>query len=98
MSFTPGPWISEGGSIYTDDDEALPIVWDMGGIDNPANARLIASAPDLLRECKSFLEWYVVEWGFDGLEKDFPAIRETLVKAGEGQWLLELADKLAEES
>lgn len=56
---TPGPWeiVEEEGS-YTianpmiDSDSGAemydPVVWEMGGIDNLANARLIAAAPDLL--------------------------------------------------
>jgi hypothetical protein len=56
---TPGPWvvIEFDGSyviqnnLIDQDSGALmydPIVWEMGGIDNVANAHLLAAAPDLL--------------------------------------------------
>lgn len=58
---TPGPWTAEGfegmgWGIYATDEE--PVVWEMGGIDNEANARLIAAAPDLLKACQAFVTAY----------------------------------------
>lgn len=49
---TAGPWEVVGSplsgfSIYGGPDDS-PVVWEMGGIDNEANAHLIAAAPDLL--------------------------------------------------
>lgn len=57
--YTPGPWTViefEGcyvvqNNLVDQDSGALmcdPIIWEVGGIDNEANAHLIAAAPDLL--------------------------------------------------
>lgn len=62
-TFTPGPWEAIDGVIASTETPARMIAQTGGEInrlagrefDNPANARLIASAPDLLGACKSAL-------------------------------------------
>lgn len=61
---TPGPWIVRGNSICVDetDDRLAMHVKIHGGNrdDNKANARLIASAPDLLAALASMVEAHAV--------------------------------------
>jgi hypothetical protein len=68
--FTPGPWRAEKVSkfgecdIYGPNGEELALIYVSNGADDPemwpaeANARLIASAPDLLDSVYEFLERY----------------------------------------
>jgi hypothetical protein len=48
---TPGPWKFETGDgrryVIETVDDGIPIVWEMGGIDSEADARLIAVSPRL---------------------------------------------------
>jgi hypothetical protein len=61
--FTPGPWITKKRN------DGLENVYDASGVHDvclcakPANARLIAAAPEMLAVCK----WVLceIEWGHD---------------------------------
>ena len=70
MNHTPGPWEaweSDGFWIVSSKTEDHPDWMEkVGGTRNvaesiarPANARLIATAPDLLRECESLLSFVI---------------------------------------
>jgi hypothetical protein len=62
---SPGPWKvygREGGFGFTieatdEDGDEFPVVWEMGGIDDEANARLIAAAPELLAALERLIEF-----------------------------------------
>ena len=56
---TPGPWAERNGRIFQTDREELTIANVARAFDgdySPANARLIASAPDLLSALKGLQE------------------------------------------
>lgn len=76
MTHTPGPWRIEtgGGSdptshVYADDpngcaaDGDLVTIADL--IENEANARLIAAAPDLLAACKKMRQIASAQFGLN---------------------------------
>lgn len=67
-SHTPGPWHVHGGEIGPSPDETIAVVCALSGNDGDmeeeANARLIAAAPDLL----AALEAVVTTGGWDNLD------------------------------
>jgi len=83
---TPGPW-----SVVTDGDESYSIhnleidevvVWEMGGIDNKANATLMAAAPDLLAALETFCAAYSSGAPVEHVwEHDIAQLRAALAKA-----------------
>src|SRR4029078_8318433 len=73
---TPGPWEHDGDEVYriTSEINSHPIctIDDLNGDDEmEANARLIASAPELLEACKAYVN----------SEKDSIALLELMEKA-----------------
>jgi len=57
---TPGPW-KVGGTritVYTQDGLTIATAKRYDGLDAEANAQLIAAAPELLKACKSVIQWY----------------------------------------
>lgn len=57
---TPGPWIPvavEGGWDGVAENENRNSVICALRLNNPANVRLIAAAPELLEACQTFAEW-----------------------------------------
>src|SRR5690554_4441232 len=55
---TPGPWAHRNGRIFAADHESLTIANVARSADgdySPANARLIAAAPELLQSCRGML-------------------------------------------
>jgi hypothetical protein len=97
MKHTPGPWIViEGGPLEGDTvittqarlaGDIIPIV-DMDtdyegeiGIEQEANAKLIAAAPELLEACSTMAEWFKRE------HEGFPnAAQVRTTPAGEAAW------------
>ena len=83
--FTPGPWMAEAENVHTGcvatchgDADTWFEVWSEnweGGIDQEANANLIAAAPDMYALLKDILENY--ECG-DIVDQE---IQEVLAKA-----------------
>lgn len=68
---TPGPWRpNDNADVVLESDDAMVIAWcsspdvEMGD-EHKANARLIASAPDLLEALKHSLRWVSVAPGSD---------------------------------
>lgn len=62
MEYTKGKWETVGNSIYA----RLPepeIICYVQGENHKANARLIASAPDLYEACKNLLNAFNLETG-----------------------------------
>ena len=59
MEHTPRPWMPcavEGGwdGVKSEDGQIIANLV----LNNPANAHLIAAAPDLLAACENFREWW----------------------------------------
>jgi hypothetical protein len=87
MKSTPGPWkirnhwITDSTEIVTIGtiqvvtplDATLNIDLEVGAPSNPANAHLIAAAPDLLEACKYALQ--------ELEEENFPHTKDALTKA-----------------
>lgn len=72
MNHTPGPWTYDGkSSIDSPHGNVLSLYGAMGGLDTEADARLIAAAPELLRELKSAI-FYIETYGGD-VTKSFSA-------------------------
>jgi len=59
VKHTPGPWICEGSTVFSLNDDGLNRMWlhvERHGRpegESEANARLIAAAPELLEACKA---------------------------------------------
>ena len=50
MTHTPGPWIAQRNTVHVEDDEEIKAIascWDYDHEVNKANARFIATAPDM---------------------------------------------------
>ena len=84
--FTQWPWKESAGEIYRGNDPICDIIDYHGSEADKANARLIASAPELYEQCKLF-ERVITELlmqgetgGYEELEK----LREVLAKADGG--------------
>ena len=84
--YTPGPWKVGGSnkrSIFTDDEHCLMIATAEFALvkDKEANARLIASAPDLLEACKEARKvLHMIEWSAD---KTLELVEKAIIKAEE---------------
>ena len=81
--FTPGPWQKSEGEIYRGNDPICDIIYYAGHEVDEANARLIASAPELYEQCKLF-ERALVELqmqGETGADYELEKLREVLAKA-----------------
>ena len=81
--FTPGPWQESEGEIYRGNDPICDIIDYHGSEIDKANARLIASAPELYEQCKLF-ERAIVELlmqGETGADYELEKLREVLAKA-----------------
>lgn len=90
-NFTPGPWRLHAGSIISPEYDDMPdgysiaVIEDDGGYEapieqRPANARLIASAPDLYEALKLALE--IIEGcDPDTRRKVEPTLKAALKKA-----------------
>lgn len=77
MDFTPGPWEQDGMRGTTVRAGARVIASCDGGQSAPANARLIASAPDLLEA----LETVATAAAVDGWPAGWGLVAEHVVKA-----------------
>jgi hypothetical protein len=82
---TPGPWIvGDGGLIHTVPNElgGRTIVVEKHVIGVPANARLIAAAPELLRALKDMREPFItaVRAGTRGLKGFRPESHSLIVQ------------------
>jgi len=78
---TPGPWIPvavEGGWDGVAENENRNSVICALRLNNPANARLIAAAPDLLRVAELLVSWLDEE---PGAHKLCDAARAAVAKA-----------------
>ena len=80
MSHTPGPWeiieVERFGKIHVYGPSNKPIVADVNTYkhDGEANARLIATAPELLeclQSCLAYVKRYYKTLPDDGQEQDF---------------------------
>ena len=81
--FTQGPWQEIQLQIYRGNDPICDIIDYHGSEINVANARLIASAPELYEQCKLF-ERALVELqmqGETGADYELEKLREVLAKA-----------------
>lgn len=82
---TPGPWtaIEEEHTYVIRDADDDPVVWEYGGIDNEANAWLIAAAPDLLAVCIGILECLDEKDRWTSVSRKFAAesLRKAIAKA-----------------
>lgn len=79
---TPGPWVTDKATIRTQAEPGWLIATIENAIARDANARLIASAPDLLAALENLLQSDLVEW--------FPPSPNT---GGKGDWTDELKAK-----
>ncbi len=81
-AFTPGPWHARGTkiSIFQPFATAYQVV---ATVEDEANARLIAAAPELLEQCK-FLERMLVTTGHHSSNK-LAKLREILAKVEGGE-------------
>jgi hypothetical protein len=89
---TPGPWEAHGCTLYAG-KYRVGQTWDAeyDGLPTPemeANARLIASAPDLLRALEQLLEtaeslndWLVSDGSINGEHELFKKVRAIISKA-----------------
>jgi len=101
-TFTPGPWVAMGRAVYTESDNPTrEILWgghntrSASDEEKKANARLIASAPELLEQCKLFekvleklSEWQRIKdmkVCLDGADLDRDKLREVLAKVDGGE-------------
>ena len=89
--FTPGPWHVAGCNYINSQAGGFSVAQtvDLPGQDEneaQANARLIASAPELYEQCKLF-ERVIVELlmqGETGVDYELEKVREVLAKADGG--------------
>lgn len=60
MAHTPGPWRAKGGTIIVNGSNCYEVreIWNDQGGYNPDDIRLMAAAPELLRQ----LKWLLAEW------------------------------------
>ena len=66
MNYTKGPWIVDGGLIYSHgpsrrlsgDSKDCPIIVELKDLFNQNDAHLIAAAPDLLEALEDLLDAY----------------------------------------
>lgn len=77
MSHTPGPWIVKNSEVFSEDGEGICVPYSITRKDR-ANARLIASAPELYEAAK-----YVAQWNTPGVEE----LRKALTKADGKKWV-----------
>jgi hypothetical protein len=88
VTFTPGPWENASVGIGS---SATQVVWlgentdkriqVIGTGKDQANARLIASAPDMLEMCKLFEECMANMDGMDGFDTSYELLKVRAVLA-----------------
>jgi len=85
MSHTPGPWYAEADdeneSSFVWNREALPRKAVAHDIFNPADACLIAAAPDLLAACELAVAEMTETWPDGDWQSNFDTIRAAIAKA-----------------
>jgi len=91
-AFTPGPWVAMGKAVYeaTRYREILWVGDNTGSAsdeEKSANARLIASAPELLEQCKLFEKCltHLINSGDSGADLERDKLREVLAKVEGGE-------------
>ena len=91
---TPGPWVAMGKAVYTESDNPTrEILWgghntrSASDEEKNANARLIASAPELLEQCKLFEKvlTHLINSGDSGADLERDKLREVLAKVEGGE-------------
>lgn len=85
---TPGPWsvARHGyGTFYEAhafiEHSVCGIWWPDGNVEQEANARLIAAAPELLEALKRLTEGMEASGGWDGDDEDFDTAMKAIAKA-----------------
>ncbi len=75
---TAGPWVVRGTYIETKDRVCIAETYNAGGYHRPANARLIAAAPDLkaaLQRISDDIEGVIQVAAMDGQKERIPSLR-----------------------
>ena len=86
---TPGPWMPhhDKGRLYVEthrDDVICMVARGLGTPEDQANARLIASAPDLLEALRNLADLYDTDEGCRSLP-EYIAARAAIAKATGGE-------------
>ena len=85
---TPGPWGYSEGEIYRGNNPIASVIpsfgWFRKTAEDEANARLIASAPEMYEVLSELLDTLGLSRGY-GFDEEYDKVREVLAKVEGGE-------------